>query len=342
MSYRRNTGERLYDLLPAVYRVRDLDDDPSRSGHLEAYLDATGGLLDLIRHTLEQLHDDAFPDSGAAPRLCQDWTLPYLAELVAARLRAPFPDGQRAELANAVRWAQRKGTLTAIEEIAEAILQTEAQVQEGWRRVAITARPDRPLPSARSMGEPVATPPDAAAEPGWTHQDAARHPGLPAATVDLPRCVPCGEEPSRRARHAPGRVRRGPDLAARRRRSAHDARPGGGDALAPARTPWRALLPRRLRGRLGPHRGSALSRARPAARPLPSPSGDPARPALARDLRPRVRDFPVGPRPRLSPDRRARGRGGATCPIMSCARCWRTARRSIATPRRIPCGSRTT
>ena len=111
---------------------------------------------------------------------CQDWLLPYFADLVDARLVSPLPDGRRDELAKAIRWRQGKGTLATMDSVAESIGQTVAVVQEGWSRVVTTPRIGQPLRPAVSYGysrEPEA------ANPG----NAARHPDLPAAIIDM-RC----------------------------------------------------------------------------------------------------------------------------------------------------------
>ena len=171
MSGTTPSGDQLYRLLPEVYRHRD-------NGDLRAYLDASGYLLDLIRSTLEQRYADSFPDNPPDGLACQDWLIPYFAQLLDARLVSPHVEGRRDEVANAVSWRQRKGTLTAIEEIAEAIDQVEVEVQEGWKRVATTPRIGLPLLPATVFG--------ADDEPDGTDRLAmARHPGLPAVTVDF-------------------------------------------------------------------------------------------------------------------------------------------------------------
>lgn len=164
----------LYRILPAYYRQRD------ETGDLQTYLAGCGALLDAVHATLRQRFADNFPDNPAdGGQAAQDWLLPYFADLVDATLVSPMADGRRDELAHAIRWRQGKGTLATIESIIEAIGQTEAVVQEGWQRVAMTPRLDRPLRPARSLGY--------AQEPAGSPANLARHPDLPAATVDM-RC----------------------------------------------------------------------------------------------------------------------------------------------------------
>lgn len=165
------TGRELYELLPVVYRVKDAD------GHLAKYLDACGTLLDRMRATLEQRLADAFPASPAGEMPAQSWLLPYFADLLDVRLVSPKVKGRRAEVASAIAWRQRKGTLATIEEIAESVGGVEVEVQEGWRRVAVTPRLDRPLLPAAAYGEPEPDPGNPLV--------ARRHPGLPAVTVDI-------------------------------------------------------------------------------------------------------------------------------------------------------------
>jgi hypothetical protein len=184
-------GKQLYQLLPAVYRDRD-NTALQELGDFGKYLDACGELLDLIRGTLDQRLADSFPDNPPPEekRASQPWLLPYFAQLVDVQLIAPDPAGQRDEVARAVAWRQRKGTVACIEEIAEAVGRIEVEVQEGWRRVATTPRIGMPLIPAASLGvDPFQPTPDGRELKFDPRRaiDAARHPGIAAATVDLRR-----------------------------------------------------------------------------------------------------------------------------------------------------------
>ena len=173
--FNSHLGEQLYHLLPEVYRSRDKKNYPasvmeSGDGDLARYLDAHGNLLDLIHATLEQQLKDTLPESS------QDWLLPYFAQLLAVDLLSPDSEGKHAEVSNAVSWRQRKGTLKCSEEIAEAIGQMEVEIQEGWKRVAITPH----IGAATAWDNSLALDKKVPA-------DTARHPALPAAMVDLRR-----------------------------------------------------------------------------------------------------------------------------------------------------------
>jgi hypothetical protein len=180
MSYAFDSrlGEQLYRLLPEVYRTRDKMAVPAGGGggneDLAKYLDAHGHLLDLIHATLEQQLKDGLPESS------QDWLLPYFAQLLAAEIVSPDSKGKHAEMAHAVSWRQRKGTLKCVEEIAEAVGQMEAEIQEGWKRVAMTPRIGMPLIPVGAWDDTLSIDMTVASE-------AARHPALSAAMVDLRR-----------------------------------------------------------------------------------------------------------------------------------------------------------
>lgn len=191
------TGTQLYGILPEVYRTRD-SVEYGGEGDLARFLDACGELLDRIRATLDQRLADSFPDNPPAGLSCQPWLIPYFAQLLDVRLVSPDDEGRRDEVANAVAWRQRKGTLTAIEQIAEAVGQMEVEIQEGWRRTAVTTRIGMPQLPAGALGEDPRFD-DFQQHPLW----AARHPDLSTATADfryptraMEVAVPMGEFPS--------------------------------------------------------------------------------------------------------------------------------------------------
>ncbi len=165
---------KLYDILPAYIRQQD------ETGHTRDYLAAADTLLDRLYQTMRQHYADNFPDlplDDTEPA-AQEWLLPYFADLLDVRLVSPLAEGKRAEIAKAVAWRQRKGTLRVVDEVAEAIGQWEVVVQEAWRRLAMTPRLDEPLlPEAYFGAETELN----KAIPS----EMAKHPGLPAATVDF-------------------------------------------------------------------------------------------------------------------------------------------------------------
>ncbi len=188
MDSKSKFGMRLFELLPSIYRERDNSDRNLKKGELDPhngdlgrYLDASGHLLDLVYQTLLQRLADSFPDSSENGLECQEWLLPYFAQLLDVKLLSPTREGKQGEIGKAVRLRQGKGTLSCAEEVAETVGSLEIEVQEGWQRTAVTPRVGQPLLPARYFGcasEPVSGSPS----------HAARHPALPAASVDF-RCA---------------------------------------------------------------------------------------------------------------------------------------------------------
>lgn len=168
----------LYQILPSVYREKD-------NGDLEKYMQVCGTLLDQVYQTLHQRYADNFPDADELDLEAlrsQPWLLPYFAKLLDVHLVSPTERGQRKEIANAIAWRKAKGTLHVIEPVAEAIGGYEVVVHEGWQRVAITPHVDMKLSPPTAYGYAN----------DYKNEDnlkspalAARHPGLPAATVDF-------------------------------------------------------------------------------------------------------------------------------------------------------------
>lgn len=163
-------GQLLYRELPEELRYRDPPPVPGELGDLEAYLHGFGHLLDMIRGTTEQAYADAFAEPADNGREIQSWLIPYLAELVGAELRAPDPDSRRRELNNTVAWFKSKGTLDAVDDIADVVSGDESVVVEGWRRTLTTPR----------MGLPPFT-----QSPESVADDVANGPVVPLGTPDI-------------------------------------------------------------------------------------------------------------------------------------------------------------
>lgn len=133
---------RLYDLLPAVYRIRDAElakQSAEAGGHAEAPLKA---LLTLIaeqaaalEEDLDQLYDDQFIET------CAEWVVPYIGDLVGARRVFVFPGArftERAFVANTMAYRRRKGTAAILEQLARDVTGWNASVVEYFQLLATT------------------------------------------------------------------------------------------------------------------------------------------------------------------------------------------------------------
>jgi hypothetical protein len=131
--------DRLYELLPAVYRLRDAE----RGYALRDLLRVAAEQADVVQADLERLYDAWFIET------CDDWLVPYIGDLVgwrpvheagqpgdprlareAARNRILLP---RRDVAHTVRHRRRKGTLALLELLARDVASWPARAVESYR-----------------------------------------------------------------------------------------------------------------------------------------------------------------------------------------------------------------
>lgn len=146
--------DRLYKLLPVYYRQRDSD-----SGEpLRALLQVVSEQVDVVERDISRLYDDWFIET------CQDWIVPYIADLLGYRV-APAAgepgdvataEGRRRnrtliprrDVANTIRYRRRKGTLALLELLANDLAGWPARAVEFGRLLGATEslhhlRPER-------------------------------------------------------------------------------------------------------------------------------------------------------------------------------------------------------
>ena len=123
-------AQRLYELLPAIYRIRDAE----QGEPLRALLAVIAGEAGILEENLDQLYDDQFIET------CADWVVPYIGDLIGVRALhgvVPQVSSPRAEVANTIRLRRRKGTAAVLEELARDVTGWPARVVEffellGW------------------------------------------------------------------------------------------------------------------------------------------------------------------------------------------------------------------
>lgn len=123
--------EKLYNLLPAIYRIRDAE----QGEPLKALLSVIAGQVAVLEENLEQLYDDQFIETSA------DWVVPYIGDLIGYRQIhgvAPGIGSPRAEVANTIAYRRRKGTAAMIEQLARDVTGWNARVVEFFQLLAWT------------------------------------------------------------------------------------------------------------------------------------------------------------------------------------------------------------
>jgi hypothetical protein len=163
--------EKLYALLPAVYRTRDIEiaeqmdlltsseqarlqslqaqdtrtakeqaeleglEAKRQRGPLKALLSVIAEQTAVLEDNLDQLYDDLFIET------CAEWVVPYIGDLVGARGVSAFPGAsltERAFVANTIRYRRRKGTAAVLEQLARDLTDWDASVVEYFQLLATT------------------------------------------------------------------------------------------------------------------------------------------------------------------------------------------------------------
>ena len=137
-------SDRLYNLLPVIHRQRD----EAQGGPLRAVLEIITEQVNLVEDDIGQLYENWFIET------CEDWAVPYLAELIGYRTAheagtlgdVTTPQGQqrnkilipRREVANTIRYRQRKGTLALLELLANDVADWPARSVEFYKLLGWT------------------------------------------------------------------------------------------------------------------------------------------------------------------------------------------------------------
>ena len=124
----------LYDLLPAVYRLRDAEAGEPLRGLLAVLQEQ----LDAVDADVAALYENWFIETA------DRWVVPYLGDLVGTRTLAtaaleddtgllclPWRFSQRAYVANTIGYRRRKGTIAVVEQVALDVTGWPARAVEG-------------------------------------------------------------------------------------------------------------------------------------------------------------------------------------------------------------------
>ncbi len=132
--------ERLYHLLPAVYRLRDA----GQGSPLRALLAVIEREHDRLEADIAGLYDNWFIET------CDEWVIPYIGELLGVRGLYTLGSGAvsaRAQVANTIRYRRRKGTAAMLEQLARDVTGWPAHAVEFFERLAATQHLNHPRPT---------------------------------------------------------------------------------------------------------------------------------------------------------------------------------------------------
>jgi len=138
--------DRLYALLPALYRLRDAE----QGGPLRALLAVIQTEFDRADADTARMYDNWFIET------CEEWVVPYLGDLLGVRGLPPEPaaeDGgrsfsRRAYVANTLAYRRRKGTAAVLEQLARDVTGWDARAVEFWQLLAVTQQMNHVRPQS--------------------------------------------------------------------------------------------------------------------------------------------------------------------------------------------------
>jgi hypothetical protein len=132
-------GKKLFELLPALYRLRDAQlaqnlPQPAL-GPLQALLAVIAEQIAAVEDDLDQLYDDQFIET------CATWVIPYIGDLIGYQPVhgvAPAVASPRAEVAHTISFRRRKGTVLVLEQLARDVTGWGAHAVEFFKLLADT------------------------------------------------------------------------------------------------------------------------------------------------------------------------------------------------------------
>lgn len=135
------SADRLYELLPAVYRRRDEE----QGQPLRSLLRVITEQVDVVEEDIDRLYENWFVET------CEDWVVEYLGEIIGYRPVYEAGDSSsaqgagrgsilvpRREVANTIRYRRRKGTLALLELLAGDVAGWPARAVEFYSLLGVT------------------------------------------------------------------------------------------------------------------------------------------------------------------------------------------------------------
>lgn len=136
-------GDRLYRLLPSIYRQRDA----AVGEPLRALLSVFEQELELLESDIERLYENWFIET------CDEWAVAYLGDLLGVSQLSDEQHlvfSQRARVANTLAYRRRKGTVEALQRVVQDATGWQALAVEFFQRVAATQHVQHVRPHSRA------------------------------------------------------------------------------------------------------------------------------------------------------------------------------------------------
>jgi hypothetical protein len=137
-------NERLYNLLPAIYRIRDTE----QGEPLRALLGVIEEELRALEQDISGLYEDLFIET------CDEWVIPYIGDLLGVHGVHPLSaraGSLRSYVANTIAYRRRKGTAAVLEQIARDVTGWTAHAVEFFELLAATQNMNHIRPACTTI-----------------------------------------------------------------------------------------------------------------------------------------------------------------------------------------------
>ncbi len=132
-GYAQWYADRIWKLVPAVYKSLDVGPTPGAPGPLQELVNRIGAQAAVVRRSIDRMSENQSIET------CDDWVIPYIGDLVATRLVSCLDAAaQRIDVAKTIYYRRRAGTVGLLEELAADIATHDARVVEFFRRLGRT------------------------------------------------------------------------------------------------------------------------------------------------------------------------------------------------------------
>ena len=131
MKDSRYNKEKIYDLLPSIYRIRDKE----QGEPLKSLLEIIGEQVEFVEQDIERLYSNWFIET------CDEWIVPYIGDLLQAKILNPVTrstSSHRSWVANTISYRRRKGTLATIEQLSRDVTGWNCKAVEFFQNLITT------------------------------------------------------------------------------------------------------------------------------------------------------------------------------------------------------------
>ncbi len=129
----KEVSDRLYHLLPSIYRILDVQ----KGEPLRALLRVIEDEMLTIEEDIEGLYDDWFIET------CAPWVIPYIGDLLGVKNLHPMSNdicNLRSYVANTVAYRRRKGTSAIMEQISKDVTGWPARTEDLFEKITTTQK----------------------------------------------------------------------------------------------------------------------------------------------------------------------------------------------------------